>query len=123
MRKTVLRSLAMHDAYLRAPHNPFFMEEALKKPIGTSWGVCPNAYPYDAIAEKHDLLFSMKAIGFGQMPPPARTISELTLRAQHELMGALTDLQDEYDAILWNFPHAQSVPNRLHFHLLKWKLG
>jgi len=29
--------------------------------------------------------------------------------------------QTQYDAVLWNYPHSQSVGGHFHIHLLKYK--
>jgi len=114
MRKTLLRTDKTHDIYQQEKNSgDTFMLEKMTSQIG-DWGICPNGYPYDAIAEKHNLLFSLKGYP---------NLLDLSAGEAYELFNILQNLdREEHDAVIWNLPHAQTVPQRLHFHLMKWKL-
>lgn len=79
---------------------------------GRLWRIQPAKFPYDAVYAKHDLLV------------PARHISkreDLTETEEKQLQEILAfyDSTDQYDSIIYNFKHKQTVPQHLHFHLLK----
>lgn len=115
MRKTLLRTDKTHDIYQQEKtHDDNFMLEKMTGKIGKNWGICPNGYPYDAIAEEHNLLFSLKGY---------TNLLDLSAKETDELFYILQNLRKEkYDAVIWNLPHAQSIPQRLHFHLMKWRI-
>jgi hypothetical protein len=108
---------------LRKPESEAKYQEYLKnKPDGCPfcvevsdvnlWRIQPAKFPYDAVYSKHDLLV------------PTRHVSrreELTLQEEDWLQRLLSiyDSTDEYDSIMYNFRHKQTVPQHLHFHLLK----
>lgn len=77
------------------------------------WSIVANEYPYDAIAEKHDLLIPT------HHAPHIEDFDEAELATLHLLLAKLEDSK-EYDAVLWNFPNNQTVPGHFHIHLLKW---
>ncbi len=90
-----------------------FFCSALGGDIG-GWNIIPNDYPYDAVTERHDLLF-----------PSSHTSSmeELGHVAQEKLdeMIAKLNKEGEYDAVIQNFANAQTVPGHFHVHLVRWK--
>lgn len=86
-----------------------FCTEALD---GRLWRIQPAKFPYDAVYSKHDLLI------------PARHIDKKEDLTRAELFWLQTilaeyDYTDEYDSIMYNFKRKQTVPQHLHFHLLK----
>lgn len=80
---------------------------------GKLWRIQPAKFPYDAVYSKHDLLI------------PARHVNYIDDLTETELYHLLVQLAlfdsspDEYDSIMYNFKHKQTVPQHLHFHLLK----
>jgi diadenosine tetraphosphate (Ap4A) HIT family hydrolase len=110
MRKTTLRSDAMHTKYLTYPKDPNFMKNAPSIKDYQYWRIIENKFPYDTIAKVHHLLV------------PRRQVSRYDLMTTQELTeyeGLLLNvLPQDYDMILLNFPKAQSVKDWLHFHLI-----
>ena len=114
MRKTLLRTDEMHQQYLNAEKNPDFYDSTTPIEVTEYWKIIPNQYPYDAIAEVHHLLV-----------PVRKVVNELDLNVMERvhLDECKAWIRDEqlYDMIIMNFPHQQSAPQRLHYHLIKLK--
>lgn len=79
---------------------------------GRLWRIQPAKFPYDAVYSKHDLLVPSRHI---------RHFSDLTDEELKELTMTIGSLNysETYDSIMYNFKHKQTVPQHLHFHLLK----
>jgi len=73
-----------------------------------TFSIVPNEYPYDLITTKHDILIFKK---HGK---------NLSFNDMYDLYLILNK-QTQYDAVLWNYPHSQSVGGHFHIHLLKYK--
>ena len=75
--------------------------------------ITKNRFPYDAIAIEHDLLF------------PVRHVSEDGMNEEewNDFCEFLEKVEQEckYDAVMCNFPDAQSIEGHFHVHLLKWE--
>jgi len=109
MRKTKLRSEETFTKYSSAPKKEGCVLCSIK-PIRlfTLWKIIPNEYPYDAIADKHDMLV------------PIRHTNELDIDETLEFEQIVKDLieEGEYEAIMKNFPKNMTVPAHTHSHLL-----
>lgn len=85
-----------------------------KKLSFTHWKIIKNIFPYDRIAEHHDLLIPKRHF---------RKESEMTMEERKELVFIKTkklSKQKKYDCIWENFPHIRSVEH-YHVHLLFFK--
>ncbi len=94
-------------------HDPF--EERIERDplrLFDHWALFDNIFPYDAIADAHHILVARRKFADPlEMSPEERR--ELDLIKQ--------EVREDYDAFIENFPRIQSVPGRLHFHLVVWK--
>lgn len=91
--------------------DPNFMDTAQGTPLGEHWQIFPNEFPYDKLAERHDLLF------------PRRKFAEpedMNREEAQELALIQKDFAGDYDSILMNLPHTRSVPGYFHLHLLRF---
>jgi len=110
MRKTTLRSDAMHTKYLTYPKDKDFMVNAPSIKDYQYWRIIENKFPYDTIAKTHHLLVPRRQ---------ALNWVDLDIDEMTELDNLMVyDLPQDYDMILLNFPKAQSVKDWLHFHLI-----
>jgi diadenosine tetraphosphate (Ap4A) HIT family hydrolase len=74
------------------------------------WRVVENIYPYDAVAEKHDMLVTKRHLS---------NDTELTSEEQEELSRLkATYLNDSYTFILEALPKSKSIPGHYHLHLI-----
>lgn len=89
---------------------PFCAEDSLYS--WEAWKIVKNEFPYDNLAEKHDIL-TLKA---HERDMNNKEYSELKEIKKLKFIG-------EYDCILENLPHSQSVPEHFHLHLIRWKRG
>lgn len=94
---------------------PFCIERfgfGLEESVGRFWRIQPAKFPYDAVYAKHDLLIPTRHIS---------NVEDLSEKESYHLLTLLArfDESDEYDSIMYNFKHKQTVPGHLHFHLLK----
>ena len=114
IRKTKLRTLEMHTKYITFTKDPNFYDNAESIIEFTAWRIIPNQFPYDAIATDHHLLIPKRHV---------TTPAEFTMQEHEDIVMILTSLTEsqEYDQILYNFPHQQSAPQRFHLHLIKLK--
>ncbi len=80
----------------------------------THWHIITNLFPYDKIAQTHDMLVPKRT--FGKM-------SECNKDEWDEYKTIITQFEADayYDAILENFSRNRSVSKHLHLHLLVWK--
>jgi diadenosine tetraphosphate (Ap4A) HIT family hydrolase len=82
-----------------------------KKKMFTHWKIFKNIFPYDRIAEEHDLLVPKRHF---------RSEAEMTPEEREELVHIKTHLlpkKKTYDVIWENFSHLRSVAH-YHIHLL-----
>ena len=111
IRRTSLRTDEMHDTYVNTKKDPNFYENAESLLEYEFWRVIQNQFPYDTIATTHDLLI-----------PKRQVVSELHLTSLErvELYQIKSKIIEDqaYDMLVWNFPHQQSAPSRLHYHLI-----
>lgn len=83
--------------------------------IGEYWAITPNEFPYDAIAAQHVLLHPIRHVAHW---------SELYAYEVQDFLEVVEKLsRGGYDAITWNFPSSQTVPDHLHVHLICYKLA
>ncbi len=76
------------------------------------WSIVENLFPYDAVMDVHHLLVPHRKF--------ARTHA-MTAAEREELEAIKREIGADYHAMIENFPNIQSVPTRLHFHLVVWK--
>lgn len=111
----------MHQTLLRTPETHARYEEAKKRGRDSSfflrpdrkilsWGIVANNFPYDAVVRKHDLLFPLRKVA---------TRRDLTEQEMEDYYTIIDNIQG-YDAILLNYPHTQTVPDWMHFHMITW---
>jgi hypothetical protein len=110
MRKTSLRSDAMHTKYLTYPKDKDFMTNAPSIKDYQYWRIIENKFPYDTIAETHHMLVPRRQIRSFWRMYPWEMINLVYL--------IFWKLHPEYDHAQYNFPKAQSVKDWLHFHLI-----
>ena len=73
------------------------------------WRIMPNRFPYDRYYERSDMLVLKRH---------ARE-SELTDAERTELCSLKEGaLGEQYDQLLENLPHKQSIPHHCHLHLV-----
>jgi len=78
------------------------------------WKIIPNIFPYDLIAEKHDLLVPKRHF---------KNENEMTPEERNELFSIKTEMLPEfsdYHSIFENFSRARSMEH-YHLHLLRYK--
>lgn len=74
----------------------------------THWRLVPNDFPYDKIADKHDLLITKAH----------KTEAGLTSEEREELIHLKqTELNDTYEYILEPLLSLKSIPDHFHLHL------
>ncbi|MFT7506886.1 MAG: diadenosine tetraphosphate (Ap4A) HIT family hydrolase [Acidimicrobiales bacterium] len=75
------------------------------------WDIITNLFPYDKIAEVHDMLVPKRV--FGKM-------SECNKEewAEYKIIISQFEADAYYDAILENFSKNKSVSRHLHIHLI-----
>ena len=106
MRRTLLRTDECHTRYSQTPKGDCpFCSSGL-------WQIVPNNFPYDAVAEKHDLLVAPRHVDF-------ESLTKGELYDMRQMIKEIT-ASEAYDAILWNTPKNQTVPGHFHIHLLRW---
>ncbi len=120
IQRSVLRNPETHAKYLAAraaeqpDYDPFDQRLREEKPFRRfrHWCLYQNLYPYDAVADTHHLLVAVRKFSRS---------SEMTSEEREELEQIKAELAPDYDCLIENFPRFQSVPVRLHFHLIVWK--
>jgi len=112
MRRTALRTKEMHTKYLTFSKDPNFFETALSIKEFVHWRIINNNFPYDAITDTHHMLI-----------PKRQAASKDDLEAEEmvEFVRIEKWLEQNYDAVMLNFPKNQSQPHWLHYHLLDFK--
>lgn len=76
------------------------------------WRIIPNDFPYDKIAEQHDMLI------------PKRHTRELNLNQEEkdELVGIKrSTAMDEYEYVLESVKSKVSIPEHYHLHIIRTK--
>ena len=72
------------------------------------WILVENTFPYDRIAESHTMLATKRHIS---------DLNQMSFQEQKELNMLLDSLT--YDMCILNNEQQRSVPDHLHFHLIK----
>lgn len=93
----------------------FLCERDLLRKEFKYWFICENRYPYNLVASRHDLLACKRHV---------KTLDELTIPEIVELESITYQIfkrELDYDQIIFNVPHRQSVPFHLHLHLIRLK--
>lgn len=114
MKVTLLRTLETQRAYekhMQIKKSTCFMCDYNAPIIADCWKIIPNQFPYDAIAEKHDMLVLAShgnTLGFTE---------EESLKIMKDFLFKIQG----YDAIIENAPANRSVPGHYHLHLIKYK--
>lgn len=123
MRKTRLRTIATHEAYIKEQTtHPNYNQEHIYKPGErdtivreyTHWYIIKNNFPYDAVATRHDMLVPKRVFG---------SLSDATAVERAEYEEIISALEDEkmYDCIIVNFSKERSVHKHFHTHLIVWE--
>lgn len=73
-----------------------------------SWRIVRNDYPYDKIAQEHNMLVPMRHVAE----------KELSQDELSELMDIKLNLDDKYDYIIEAAKKNKSIPAHFHLHLL-----
>ncbi|MFA5831138.1 MAG: HIT domain-containing protein [Candidatus Paceibacterota bacterium] len=114
------RTLEKYRAYKEKnkkekPKCDFCLDEPSdKKLVFAHWKILKNIFPYDRIAEEHDLLIPRRHFS---------EESEMTAEEREELVFIKTRLlpkKKKYDLVWENFSHMRSV-SHYHVHLLRAK--
>jgi len=92
-------------------HVPCPLCEAETITMFDHWRIIPNRFPYDRIAEYHRMLIPEEHV---------KEMKELPHEAQAEYERIEQTIQG-FDALLKNFPDAQSITEHFHVHLLTYK--
>lgn len=82
--------------------------------VFTHWKILKNIFPYDMIAEHHDLIIPKRHF---------HSESEMTPQERAELIYIKTELlpvKKKYDIVWENFPHLRSVEH-YHVHIIRFK--
>lgn len=122
MKKNLLRTAKVNKKYFDDRTNRNNNAHTLNNPGDVvvkeyqHWKIIKNNYPYDAIAEVHDLLVPKRIFS---------VLSEASDEECTEYREILLSLEKEhqYEAMLINFTKNQSVSAHFHLHLLTWKEG
>lgn len=72
------------------------------------WRIIDNAYPYDAVAEKHHMIVTKEHVDE----------NDLSQTAAKELLNLKPQLSDDYMYLLESLPKQKSIPRHHHLHLL-----
>ena len=76
------------------------------------WKIIKNEYPYDLVAEKHDLLV---------LKEHSDTITRNAWIELNESKYIFEFAPYEYHCVIENMPVRQSVPGHFHYHLIRYK--
>jgi hypothetical protein len=83
----------------------FCQEKPIK--VFDYWQIVPNKFPYDRIAEIHDMIYPIRHTDGNDLT--TAELAELTALKQGYL-------NEQYQIIIESLPRAKSIPR--HFHLL-----
>ena len=86
---------------------PFCVGESLHE--WEYWKLMPNKYPYDLVAEKHDLL----VLNIHEKNARKDELEELESIKKMKFIA-------DYHCLIENFQIRQSVPGHFHVHLLRY---
>ncbi|MCK9351399.1 MAG: hypothetical protein M0P76_01285 [Candidatus Pacebacteria bacterium] len=118
MRFRKKRTLDKYHAYRKngdRPHCDFCVDEPQnKKYLFAHWKILKNMFPYDMIADFHDLIVPRRHF---------QCESEMTAAEREELVYLKTEFLPKgkkYDIIWENFAHMRSV-DHYHVHILRFK--
>jgi hypothetical protein len=75
------------------------------------WAIIHNEYPYDAIASVHHMILPKRKVPFDW-----NLLNQNELDEFDELRKGY--LSEHYEVIWENLPAGQSIPGRMHLHLL-----
>lgn len=81
------------------------------KPVLTAftyWKIIPNDFPYDVIAERHDMLVPIRHV----------TELELTPEEREEFLAIKNSDAQEYDYLIEGTYKIKSIPEHFHIHLV-----
>ena len=114
MRQTVLRTPQTHQAYEAFKQTassgcPLCRSEPIHE--FTHWKLIENDFPYDMVTDRHCMLVPKRHIA---------TFEDLDTTARNEFRAVYR--LDSFDAMLENFPSAQSQPSHYHVHLIRYKV-
>lgn len=76
------------------------------------WVIIPNDFPYDLVAQKHDLLVPKRKI---------TSFMEMTDEELRELRNIKEHLDPHYNCLIENFYEEKSIRDHLHLHLIQWR--
>jgi diadenosine tetraphosphate (Ap4A) HIT family hydrolase len=112
------RSQTTHNRYeeerkqdLKSDTCPLCEESPLR--VFNYWQVKTNKYPYDAVAEKHDLLIPIRHVANYENLSKEEIEELRTLKE--------TYLNQNYTYFLEAMPKNKSIPGHLHYHLIEPK--
>jgi hypothetical protein len=91
---------------------PFSPTEKDAVKIFDHWMIIPNDFPYDAITDQHDMLFTRRPVVFDWDLLTQQELDELHIIKK-------TYIADTYDVFYENLPRGRTVPGHFHLHLLK----
>lgn len=73
------------------------------------WKIQPNMFPYDRVAEVHDLIYTRRHVR-------GRDLNEEERAELNELKYSY--LNDNYQFIIESIPKIKSIPDHYHLHLI-----
>ena len=114
MRRTYLRTNAMHHRYENAKRDPNFIQNAPSVMVFDYWRVIPNQFYYDNLPlTVHHMLVPKRKFAH---------IDNMDIHEKREFEWLEREVLGEYyDFWGKNFTRRQSIPDWLHFHLVIWK--
>jgi len=117
-----LRSKEMRDKYAEnQSHYTDFsstknFEEDKERVIQSfnHWNIITNLFPYDNVAEVHDMLVPKRIFG---------GLFDCTTEEWDEYKSIINQLEEDsyYDVLIKNFSKHKSIHRHLHIHLIIWK--
>jgi len=78
------------------------------------WKIIENEYPYDAVAKVSHMLVPKRHVH-------AHVFLNTIERNELECDVTVEIIGDDYDAMQWNTPKAQTHPSHYHIHLLTFR--
>ncbi|MEX0930175.1 MAG: hypothetical protein WDZ79_00700 [Candidatus Paceibacterota bacterium] len=112
MRKARMRTeetQRRYEEYKRHPKEGCVICSAQSERELEHWRIVRNDFPYDYVAERHSMLVPKRHVA---------QYAELTDPEKDEFEGLQPGVED-FDILLKQFPRNQTVPDHLHYHLLK----
>ena len=113
------RTHAMHEKYEKERKSSIQdgscpLCEAPSKSEYQHWRIVENVYPYDAVAELHDMIVPKKHLSGD------RELTEEELEELYTLKE--TVLNDTYTFVMEALPKNKSIPGHYHLHLIVSKV-